>query len=54
MDPDQFTDGCSLIRAHRVYFHDKVSEVQLKITPNVKCICTFSTSNASWIGGLIN
>ena len=31
MDPDQFADGRSLIRTHRVCFHDKISEVQLKI-----------------------
>ena len=24
MDPDQFADGGSLIRAHRVCFHDRI------------------------------
>ena len=24
MDPIQFADGCSLLRAHRVCFHDKI------------------------------
>ena len=41
MDPDQFADGSSLIRAHRICCL-KCNYKNVKYAPNVKCIYAFS------------